>query len=186
MQLISNIPRSNVLYLWFSECRNRHDDAKCDEWAALGRCIGNTYESMNIQCKRSCGFCSKYNITNVIKNLVSIFNTLSSCNFQIFSFISSLVAHDLFQEIPKTTCFPERNERYEMITAAKFACANDPSCSGLVESPKRRGQQVRFGNYSLTEREYLICDYPVSTKRTDDTLFFLKRGKSKILYVKKV
>ena len=36
-------------------------DEMCDQWAALGRCIGNTYESMFIQCKRSCGYCSKYN-----------------------------------------------------------------------------------------------------------------------------
>ena len=97
--------------------------------------------------------------------------------FNVFSSLASLVAHDLYEEIPKTTCFPERNERYEMITAAKFACANDLSCSGLVESPKRRGQQVKFGNYSLTEREYLLCDYPPATKKTDDTLFLRKRGK---------
>ena len=95
----------------------------------------------------------------------------------MFAFISFSVAHDLYQEIPKTTCLPERNEKYEMITAAKMACANDPSCSGLVESPKRRGQQVKFGNYSLTEREYILCDYPPSTKPTDDTLYFRKRGK---------
>ena len=94
--------------------------------------------------------------------------------------IPSLVAHDLYEEIPKATCFPERNERYEMITAAKFACANDPRCSGLVESPKRRGQHAKFGNYSLTEREYLLCDYPLATKKTDDTLLLRKRGKLRI------
>ena len=94
----------------------------------------------------------------------------------MFANISSLVAHDLYQEIPKTTCLPERNLKYEMITTAKMACANDPGCSGLVEAPKRRGQQAKFGNYSLTEREYILCDYPPSTKPTDDTLYFRKRG----------
>ena len=50
---------SYVSYILLLECRNRAADEKCDQWAALGRCIGNTYESMYIQCKRSCGFCSK-------------------------------------------------------------------------------------------------------------------------------
>ena len=94
-----------------------------------------------------------------------------------FTFISSSVSHDLYEEIPKTTCFPERNQKYDMITTAKFACANDPHCSGLVEAPKRRGQQRKFGEYSLTEREYILCDYPPKTKATDDTLYFRKRGK---------
>ena len=105
------------------------------------------------------------------------FHLIYHTKLDIFASIPSLVAHDLYEEIPKTTCFPERNERYEMITAAKFACANDPRCSGLVESPKRRGQQAKFGNYSLTEREYLLCDYPLATKKTDDTLLLRKRGK---------
>ena len=94
-------------------------------------------------------------------------------------FIYFTVAQDLYEEIPKKTCFPERNEKYEMLTQAKFACANDVTCSGLVESPKQRGQQRKtiYGNYSLTEREYLLCNYPPSTKNTSDTLFFKKRGK---------
>ena len=64
-----------------------------------------------------------------------------------------------------------------MMTQAKMICANDPSCSGLVEAPKRRGQQKKFGSYSLTEREYILCSYPLSTKATDDTLLLKKRGK---------
>ena len=87
------------------------------------------------------------------------------------------VSHDLYEEIPKTTCLPELNQKYEMITTAKFACANDPHCSGLVEAPKRRGQQRKFGEYSLTEREYILCSYPPITKATTDTLFLRKRGK---------
>ena len=96
-----------------------------------------------------------------------------------FLFIFS-VSHDLYEEIPKTTCLPELNEKYEMITTAKFACANDPQCSGLVEAPKRRGQQRKFGEYSLTEREYILCSYPPITKATTDTLFLRKRGKLRI------
>ena len=129
---------------------------------------------MYIQCKRSCGFCSKYDIIYEIPNRVNIL---------IYTFIESyislyvLVSHDLYEEVPKTTCLPELNEKYEMITTAKFACANDPLCSGLVEAPKRRGQQRKFGEYSLTEREYILCSYPVITKVTTDTLFLRKRGK---------
>ena len=63
-----DIKYSNVLYLSILECRNRATDEKCDQWAALGRCVGNTYESMYIQCKRSCGFCSKYYVINDIPN----------------------------------------------------------------------------------------------------------------------
>ena len=93
-------------------------------------------------------------------------------------FCTFSVAQDLFEQIPKKTCFPMRTEKFEMLTSAQFACANDPTCSGLVESPKRRGQQKKtmYGNYSLTEREYLLCDYPQSTKNTSDTLLFKKRG----------
>ena len=97
----------------------------------------------------------------------------------MYTFFIFIVAQDLYEEIQKKTCFPERNEKYEMLTKAQFVCANDPTCSGLVESPKRRGQQGKtmYGNYSLTEREYLLCNYPLSTKNTSDTLFFKKRGK---------
>ena len=77
------------------------------------------------------------------------------------------------------TCYPEKNEKYEMMTQAKMICANDPSCSGLVEAPKRRGQQKRMGRYSLTEREYILCSYPLSSKATDDTLLLIKRGNLK-------
>ena len=73
-------------------------------------------------------------------------------------------------------CHPEKNQKYEMMTQAKLICANDPSCSGLVEAPKRRGQQKKFGRYSLTEREYILCSYPLSSKATDDTLLLIKRG----------
>ena len=97
--------------------------------------------------------------------------------FLYISLYFSLVSHDLYEETPMTTCLPELNEKYEMITTAKFACANDPLCSGFVEAPKRRGQQRKFGEYSLTEREYILCSYPVITKATTDTLFFRKRGK---------
>ena len=64
-----------------------------------------------------------------------------------------------------------------MLTEAKFACADDSSCSGLVEAPKRRNQNKKFGkHWTFTEREFFLCDYPVRTKPTDDTLFFRKRG----------
>ena len=87
------------------------------------------------------------------------------------------VAKDLYEEIPKEICIPERNKRYDMLTEAKFACADDTSCSGLVEAPKRRNQNKKFGkHWTFTEREFFLCDYPVSTKRTDDTLFFRKKG----------
>ena len=135
---------------------------------------------MYIQCKRSCGFCSKYDIIGKIPYGVDILvfchNTIIELTL-ILLFLFSLVAHDLYQEIPKTTCLPELNQKYEMITTAKFACANDPHCSGLVEAPKRRGQQRKFGEYSLTEREYILCSYPPHTKTTTDTLYFRKRGK---------
>ena len=87
--------------------------------------------------------------------------------------------------MPKTTCYPEKNQKYEMMTQAKMICANDPSCSGLVEAPKRRGQQKKFGSYSLTEREYILCSYPLSTKATDDTLLLKKRGKQSSISIKK-
>ena len=95
-----------------------------------------------------------------------------------FFFIFSTVAADLYEEVPKRTCYPEKNQKYEMMTQAKMICANDPSCSGLVEAPKRRGQQRKtmYGNYSLTEREYMLCNYPPTTKVTDDTVLFRKRG----------
>ena len=93
-------------------------------------------------------------------------------------FLYFIVAQDLYETVPKKTCFPARTDKYEMLTSAQFACANDPSCSGLVESPKRRGQQkmTMYGNYSLTEREYFLCNYPQTTKNTSDTLLFKKRG----------
>ena len=49
-------------HLVFIECRNRLGDEKCNRYAALGYCIGDHYENMFIQCKRSCGFCSEYQI----------------------------------------------------------------------------------------------------------------------------
>ena len=100
---------------------------------------------------------------------------LSFINLNYFSLLST-VAHDLYEEMPKRTCHPEKNEKYEMMTQAKMICANDPSCSGLVEAPKRRGQQKKFGQYSLTEREYILCGYPLSPKATNDTLLLIKRG----------
>ena len=113
----------------------------------------------------------------------NISQSLSNYSFVVklyfdFLFRTFSVAQDLFEQIPKKTCFPMRTEKFEMLTSAQFACANDPTCSGLVESPKRRGQQQKtmYGNYSLTEREYLLCDYPQSTKNTSDTLLFKKRG----------
>merc|ERR1711899_149483 len=126
-----------------TECRNKLGDEKCNRYAALGYCIGDHYENMFIQCKRSCGFC---------------------------------IAADLYEEVPKRTCYPEKHQKYEMMTQAKMICANDPSCSGLVEAPKRRGQQKKFGRYSLTEREYILCGYPLSLKATNDTLLLIKRG----------
>ena len=88
------------------------------------------------------------------------------------------VAKDLYEEVPKQICIPERNRKFDMLVEAKFACADDPSCSGLVESPKRRNQNKKFGKHWIyTEREFILCDYPVRTKTTDDTLFFRKRGR---------
>ena len=109
------------------------------------------------------------------------FDNLENWYISLTVFIYFIVAQDLYEEIPKKTCFPERNEKYEMLTKAKFACANDPSCSGLVEAPKRRGQERKtiYGNFSLTEREYMLCNYPPTTKVTDDTLLFRKRGNKK-------
>ena len=79
---------SNVSYLLFLECRNRASDEKCDQWAALGRCVGNKYESMYIQCKRSCGFCSKYYVIDNIQNWVSLLEKVSALyGFNIFVFI---------------------------------------------------------------------------------------------------
>ena len=43
----------------FLECKNKHSDSKCEQYARLGYCTGQTYENMFIQCKRSCGFCSE-------------------------------------------------------------------------------------------------------------------------------
>ena len=92
--------------------------------------------------------------------------------------IFSIVAPDLYEEIPKTTCLPERNRKYDMKVKAKMDCGIDPTCSGVVESPKRRNQNKKFGkHYILTEREWILCNYPVSTKPTNDTLFLRKRGK---------
>ena len=83
----------------------------------------------------------------------------------------------MYEIVPKEICIPERNRRYDMLTEAKFACADDSSCSGLVEAPKRRNQNKKFGkHWTFTEREFFLCDYPVRTKPTDDTLFFRKRG----------
>ena len=93
----------------------------------------------------------------------------------------SIVAADEYEKIPKMTCFPEKNKRYDMMFTAKMACHNDKSCSAVVESPKRRGQQKKFGkHYSLTEREYSLCSYPLATKATDDTLLLRKRGNSNL------
>ena len=86
------------------------------------------------------------------------------------------VAEDLYQKLPKTTCHPERNKKYEMLHDAKFACANDRTCSGVVEAPKRRGQNRKYGNFSITDKEWIICDYPAYSKPTADTLLLRKRG----------
>ena len=95
------------------------------------------------------------------------------------------VAKDLYEEIPKQICIPERNRKFDMLVEAKFACADDPSCSGLVESPKRRNQNKKFGkHWTFTEREFILCDYPVRTKTTDDTLFFRKRGRKNFITIK--
>ena len=100
-------------------------------------------------------------------------------NFSLTFLIFSIVAPDLYEEIPKTTCLPERNRKYDMKVKAKMDCGIDPTCSGVVESPKRRNQNKKFGkHYILTEREWILCNYPVSTKPTNDTLFLRKRGKA--------
>ena len=44
------------------ECINKFDDEKCDQWTKMGYCNGPNHQSMFIQCKRSCGFCSKYDM----------------------------------------------------------------------------------------------------------------------------
>ena len=72
-----------------------------------------------------------------------------------------------------------------MFHDAKFACANDATCSGLAEAPKRRGQNRKFGNYSLVDKEYILCDYPPFSKPTDDTLLLRKRGNC-ILSIKSI
>ena len=102
------------------------------------------------------------------------------------SYISFTVSHDFYEEIPKTTCYPERTEKFDMLVTAKLACGQDSTCAGLVESPKRRNQQKKFGIYSFTEREWILCDYPVATKGTDDTIFFRKRGKSFLYFAIKI
>ena len=53
---------SKLLKYFVKECKNKLDDAKCDQYASLGYCIGHLYEDLFIQCKRSCGYCSKYPI----------------------------------------------------------------------------------------------------------------------------
>ena len=90
-----------------------------------------------------------------------------------------IVAHDLYEEIPKQTCYPERNRKYDMKVQAKMDCGNDKRCAGVVEGPVRRNQNKKspYGNYTLTEKEWMLCEYPLSTKATDDTLLFKKRGK---------
>ena len=94
----------------------------------------------------------------------------------------TLVAADEYEKIPKMTCFPEQNERYDMMFTAKMACHNDKGCSAVVESPKRRGQQKKFGeHYSLTEREFSLCSYPLTLKATDDTILLRKRGNSRTI-----
>ena len=50
----------NVEYFVFTECKNKLGDAYCDKYAKLGYCVGETFENMFVQCKRSCGFCCKY------------------------------------------------------------------------------------------------------------------------------
>ena len=90
----------------------------------------------------------------------------------------SIVAPDLYEEIPKQTCFPERNHKYDMKVQAKLDCGKDEKCAAVVEAPKRRNQNKKspYGNFSLTEKEYILCNYPLGLKATDDTLLFKKRG----------
>ena len=99
-------------------------------------------------------------------------------NWENKRFSYQIVAPDLYEEIPKTTCFPERNEKYDMKVRAKMDCGKDKRCAAVVEAPKRRNQNKKapYGNFSLTEKEYILCNYPLSTKATDDTLLFKKRG----------
>ena len=82
------------------------------------------------------------------------------------------------------TCFPKRDERYTLEVKAQQVCANDPSCSGVVRTPLRRGQnrKTMYGNYSLTDREFILCDYPPYSKPTTDTTYYRKKGRSKIKY----
>ena len=72
-----------------------------------------------------------------------------------------------------------------MKVQAKLDCGNDKRCSGVVEGPKRRNQNKKspYGNYTLTEKEWMLCEYPLSTKATDDTLLFKKRGKFFVLCI---
>ena len=90
-----------------------------------------------------------------------------------------IVAPDLFEEVENLTCFPVRLHRQDMRVGAKLDCGRDPTCAAVVEAPKRRGQnrKIMYGPYIYTEREYLICEYPLSTKATNDTLMYKKRGK---------
>ena len=162
---------------WFSECRNKAGDEKCDKWAALGYCHGQEFESMRIQCKKSCLFCSKFDLISHWRCFECKMFYMRSIFCISMIYITFLVCPDLYQEFDKTTCLPEKNDRYEDRISAKFACARDATCSGLVEAPKRRGQNKIFGEYSYTEREVMLCSYPVQTKSTDDTIFFRKRGK---------
>ena len=89
-----------------------------------------------------------------------------------------IVAADLFEEIPNQTCFPKVERKYDMKVGAKLDCGKDPTCAAVVESPKPRGQNKKspYGPYLYTEREYLICKYPLSTKPSNGTLMFKKRG----------
>ena len=64
-----------------------------------------------------------------------------------------------------------------MEVRAKVACAQQYSCSGVVETPKRRGQNKVYGPWFYTEREWILCGYPLATKATDDTFLLKKRGK---------
>ena len=59
----TNIAVTIISYrIFLLECINKFDDGKCDEWASMGYCNGPNHQSMFIQCKRSCGFCSKYDV----------------------------------------------------------------------------------------------------------------------------
>ena len=60
--------------------------------------------------------------TIILNHLTIIFGTFS------------IVAPDLYEEIPKLTCFPERNHKYEMKVQAKLDCGNDKKCAAVVES----------------------------------------------------